>query len=122
MLVFNIIGDTIHVTRGDKCTIELTLNGYIFSVGDIIEFRVYEKKSLDKPPVLSKRIEVTDEGLTVNIELTSEDTKIGEIQNKVQTYWYEIELNDNQTVIGYDDKGAKEFILYPEGAEEDVTT
>lgn len=115
--MFLIDGDTINITRGDKGIIELTIEDYIFSAGDIIEFRVYEKNGLDKLPVLSKKITVTEESTSVQIELTSEDTKIGNIQNQSRKYWYEIELNDNQTVIGYDANGAKTLILYPEGAE-----
>lgn len=32
-------------------------------------------------------------------------------------YWYEIELNGDSTIIGYDNDGAKKLILYPEGAD-----
>ena len=114
-------GDTIHITRGDKGVIELGIDNYTFSIGDTVELRVYEKKGLDKQPVLSKEITVSKAGETVDIELTAEDTKIGEMINKEKEYWYEIELNDNQTVIGYDEKGAKKLILYPEGVEKDDT-
>lgn len=114
-------GYTIHITRGDKGVIELGIDNYTFSIGDTVELRVYEKKRLDKQPVLSKEITVSKAGETVDIELTAEDTKIGEMINKEKEYWYEIELNDNQTVIGYDEEGAKVLMLYPEGAEIDDT-
>ena len=34
-------------------------------------------------------------------------------------YWYEIELNNENTVIGYDNNGPKLFVLYPEGEDID---
>ena len=37
--------------------------------------------------------------------------------NKPVEYWYEIELNNEHTVIGYDDNGAKIFMLFPEGSK-----
>ena len=119
--MFKIDGDTIHITRGDKGVIELTIDDYTFSVGDTVELRVYAKDGLNKLPVLAKEITVTEETETIDIELTSEDTRIGEMQNKAKEYWYEIELNDNQTVVGYDEEGAKILMLYPEGVEADDT-
>ena len=32
---------------------------------------------------------------------------------------YEIEYNNDTTLIGYDDKKGKKFILYPEAADKD---
>lgn len=119
--MFKIDGDTIHITRGDRGVIELAIDGYTFSIGDSVELRVYEKKRLDKLPVLSKEIEITEAGPTIDIELTEEDTKIGDMENKAKEYWYEIELNDNQTVVGFDEEGAKKLMLYPEGGEADDT-
>ena len=119
--MFIINGDKINITRGDRGVIELAIDNYTFSAGDTIEFRVYEKKALDKLPVLSKVATVEKEVSAIEIELTSEDTKIGEPRNTPREYWYEIELNDNQTIIGYDEDGAKVLMLYPEGAEADDT-
>lgn len=119
--MFVIDGDKINITRGDRGVIELAIDNYTFSVGDTIEFRVYEKRALDKLPVLSKVVTVEQESSTIDIELTAEDTKIGELRNTAREYWYEIELNDNQTVIGYDENGAKVLTLYPEGVEVDDT-
>lgn len=115
--MFKIDGDTIHITRGDRGVIELEIDDYTFVVGDSIELRVYEKKGLEKLPVLSKEVTVTKECETLEIELTSKDTAIGNIENKQKNYWYEVELNDNNTVIGYDEEGPKLFVLYPEGVE-----
>lgn len=93
------------------------IENYTFKVGDKVEFRVYDKKALNELPVLSKTVTLTEASESVSIELTSEETKLGEILNKPKEYWYEIELNDESTVIGYDENGAKILNLYPEGEE-----
>jgi hypothetical protein len=44
--------------------------------------------------------------------------KIGDVISKHKDYWYEVVLNDDtlpQTIIGYDEDGAKLFRLFPEG-------
>lgn len=118
--MFKIIDDVIHITRASEAVIELQIDDYTFSIGDTIELRIYEKNGLNKPPVKTKEIEVTQAGSSIDIELTCEDTDIGNPINKVTDYWYEIELNDKQTIIGYDENGAKILKLYPKGVEEDV--
>ena len=115
--MFKITGSTIELTRGDSMAINFSIEGYTFKVGDRIEFRVYEKKGLDKEPLLFKEVVVDKSTQVVRIEASGTETKIGEIANKPVTYWYEIELNDTSTIIGYDEDGAKELILYPEGVE-----
>ena len=64
---------------------------------------------------MTKSIEVTEDTNIVDISLSSSDTTIGEMSNKPIEYWYEIQLNREQTIIGYDDNGPKLFMLYPEG-------
>ena len=114
---------TINITRGDKATIELKIpiddDYYEFSVGDRIIFAVYEKKGLDKTPLLYLEKEVTVAGKSFDIDLTSDNTRLGELENKVQEFWYEIQLNDDQTIIGFDEDGAKKFLVYPEGKTDD---
>lgn len=46
---------------------------------------------------------------SVEIDISGEDMKIGEMLNKQVEYWYEIELNNDETIIGYDDEGAKKI-------------
>ena len=58
---------------------------------------------------------------SVDLSLDSTETTIGDIINKPVEYWYEIQLNPDtepQTIIGYDENGAKIFKLYPEGVKE----
>ena len=82
---------------------------------------MFEKKkfSLIK---LQKDVTVQEQGTEVQISLNKEDTTIGDIINTPIDYWYEIQLNPEtnpQTIIGYDENGAKIFRLYPEGVEKE---
>ena len=116
---------TIHITRGDIATIEFSaLNSdgtsYTFQVGDLVRFGVFTKKNMNDL-IFQKDITVNEATTKVDIDLLEEDTKIGDIINKPVEYWYEIQLNPDtepQTIIGYDENGAKIFKLYPEGTEE----
>lgn len=119
--MFKIENYTLHLTRGDIAIIELTVDNYIFKPGDKIEFRVYNKRLMDQEPILFKVINVEEETSSVNIELSTKDTSLGAIENRETEYWYEVELNDEQTIIGFDENGAKKLILYPEGVEPNAT-
>lgn len=108
---------TIKISRGDTGNFILTIpisntENYTFKVGDKIQFRVFEKKNYNNV-VLDKEILVTQATTELSIELDENDTMIGETINKPATYWFEISLNETQTVICYDDEGPAEFILYP---------
>lgn len=114
----------INITRGDIGIISVSAKNennedYTFQVGDIIRLGIFVAKNCNDN-VLQKDVEVTEETTSVDIELNSTDTTIGEIINKPATYWYEIQLNPDtnpQTIIGYDETGAKLFVLYPEGVK-----
>lgn len=113
--------NSIYVTRGDVVAFTVTAesNGtaYIFQPSDIVRITVYEKKNAENV-VLRKDFIVAEESEKVSILLTENDTKFGEVISKPVEYWYEIELNpltNPQTIIGYDDDGAKVFKLFPEG-------
>ena len=73
--------------------------------------------------VLRKDFPATAGAEKVDILLTGEEMKIGELISKPKDYWYEIELNpltNPQTIVGYDEDGAKVFRLFPEGGDEVV--
>lgn len=112
-------GRTITIHRGDKgiLTYGIPLSdteNFKFEKNDIIKLTVFEKKGYDKDPVLVKEVKVLEKTEEVLIELTSEDTSLGEISNKPVTYWYEISLNNNQTTLGYDaEEGAANLIILP---------
>lgn len=117
---------SIHATRGDTVFFTVTAeeNGtpYFFEAGDVLRMKIYGKKNA-KDVVLEKLFPVTARTDRFTILLTEEDTKIGEVISKPKDYWYEIELNpftNPQTIIGYDEDGAKVFKLFPEGKDSEV--
>ena len=112
---------TINITRGDSAVLSVSATisdtSYEFKPDDVIRLKVFAKKDCSEV-VLQKDITVTEATSAVEIALTSEDTTIGEVISKPTDYWYEVELNPEtkpQTIIGYDDNGAKVFKLFPEG-------
>lgn len=114
---------SIYVTRGDIVIFSVTAddNGenYKFKAGDVVRIKVFGKKDCENV-VLQKDFPVTAETEAVEIYLDKKDTKIGEVISKPKDYWYEVELNpesDPQTIIGYDDEGARLFKLFPEGRD-----
>ena len=120
----------IYLTRGDVACIRISVKNddggnYTFRVGDVIRFKVFKKKDCQFI-VLQKDTKVLEEATSVDINLTSEDTKIGNIINKDIDYWYEVELNPDtrpQTIIGYEiDPQTRKplekiFKLLPEGGD-----
>lgn len=109
----------INLTRGDIANFNISAKNddgtnYQFQVEDEIKLSIYEKKDYSKL-ILTKSVVVNEATENVVLSLTSQETKIGDIINKPVDYWYEIQLNNEQTIIGYDEDGAKIFRLYPEG-------
>lgn len=112
---------SIYATRGDIVFFSVSAEedgvAYKFQPGDVVRIKVYGKKDAENV-VLQKDFPVTEETETVEIYLAEQDTKFGDVISKPTDYWYEVELNpyDNpQTIIGYDEDGAKVFKLFPEG-------
>ena len=124
--MFKIENKEIHLTRGDVACIEIKAfntdgTDYVFQVGDVVRFKVFKKRDCGCVEI-QKDVVAETEGASVDVRLTSEDTKIGGIINKPAEYWYEVVLNPDtnpQTIIGYDTEGEKKFILYPEGADKE---
>lgn len=123
--MFKIENKTIHITRGDEGTISIKvptdrtttpITYYEFQPDDVITFTVKRKNGFNSEDyVLRKQVILNEETTNPLVSLTGEDTLIGEPINKPVTYWYELTLNDNQSFVCYDEDGAKEFILYPDG-------
>ena len=115
---------TIHLTRGDVAVMEVDAaeedgSAHVFQSGDIVRFKVTEKKDCESV-MLQKDVTVTGGTTLVEVFLDGEDTKIGEVINKPKDYWYEVEKNPDtypQTIIGYDEDGPKVLRLYPEGSD-----
>lgn len=113
--------NSIYATRGDIVFFSVSAEDggvdQFFHPGDVVRIKVYGKKDAETV-VLQKDFPVTDLTTRVQIFLDREDTKIGEVISKPKDYWYEVVLNDDtnpQTIIGYDEDGAKVFKLFPEG-------
>ena len=123
--MFKIKNNTILCTRGDKGNVPVTLplnkektEFYKFQVGDKVKIGVYEADKLDGCALILKEVEVPEITELVNIHLTSDETRIGELINEPTDYWFEIILNDDTTILGYDDEtGPKIFKLLPEGSD-----
>lgn len=128
---------TIRLTRGDKTSSEynrLVLyipyeneeeQYYMFQLDDKITIAVFEKKGYTKEEIFRKDYIIKDLGYTsptdtVDLLLTEEDTKKFPLENKPVVYWYDVVLNDSNTVIGYDEEGPKKIIVYPEAEESEV--
>jgi hypothetical protein len=114
---------SIEVNRGDIVFFSvMAVDGeftYEFQPGDIVRMAIDGRKEAETC-VMQKDFSVIEPTDNVFIHLEEEDTKIGEIISKPKDYWYEVVLNPDtapQTIIGYDEDGAKVFKLYPESAE-----
>ena len=124
MFLINDDDMSIYITRGDTALFQVSAmksetERYVFKVGDVVRIKVFEKKACENV-VLQKDFGIEEETDIVTIYLDERDTKIGEVISKPKDYWYEVELNpftDPQTIVGYDDDGAKVFKLFPEGAD-----
>ena len=122
--MFKIENKRMHLTRGDVALIEVKAKNndgsdYTFKKGDVVRISVFKCKDCGCVEII-KDVIVDEPKTSIDIFLSSEDTTIGDLINKPVKYWYEITLNpdtDEQTIIGYDDEGPKEFILYPEAKE-----
>ena len=114
---------SIYCTRGDAggFNVQATFQGspYTFREGDVVRFKVFGKKDCETV-VLEKSVYVSENAEQVGIFLDGDDTKFGDVISKPTDYWYEVELNPDtkpQTIIGYDEEGAKIFKLFPEGKD-----
>lgn len=109
------------MTRGDILFFYVSAKDgdldYTFKPGDMIRIKVYGKKDAESV-ALQKDFPVVEIAEKVQIYLTEDDTKIGEVISKPKDYWYEVELNPDtapQTIVGYDEDGPKVLRLFPEG-------
>ena len=116
---------SIYATRGDIVCLNVsamddsTGTPYEFQPGDIVRMKIFTKKDANNV-VMQKDFPVIAKTFAVGVLLTEQDTKIGEVISKPKDYWYEIELNpytNPQTIVGYDEDGAKVFKLFPEGKD-----
>lgn len=118
--------NSIYLNRGDIVFFSVTAKDennpdvpYKFQAGDLVRIKVFGKKDAEKV-VLQKDFPVYEETEAVDIFLSEEDTKFGEVISKPVDYWYEVELNplsNPQTIVGYYEDGPAIFKLFPEGKD-----
>lgn len=124
---------TIRITRGNatnsdynnlaiKCTYYDDTSeedkAYEFLPTDKLTFIVYNKKGYTKEEVLKVEYVLKDIGYTTSttcpeLPLSVIDTSKFPLSNKAITYWYTLTLNDDTTILGHDEDGAKKIIVYP---------
>lgn len=109
---------TITHNRGDKGSIRLINKNGTYKVGDKFKFSIVEKKYDDV--VFQKEFEVTEECPEFFLTFTNEEMRFSEPISKEKEYYYEIDMNDDTTLIGYDENKHKKFILYPEASKKGV--
>lgn len=115
---------TLHLTRGDRGTFRCyvidrkTQERFIFPAGCWVSFIVVYKKGYTlENPLLRKKIYIPSDTDEIEFTLTEKDTKIGEMIDKKQKYWYNIVVNDDVTILGSDEEGEKVIVIYPEVGE-----
>lgn len=109
----------IYLNRGDAMTIVLTSTNRPFVVGDAIKFSVVKRNDYSTV-YLRKLFNIEEGGESIELVFNSEDTAFGPVlKDGPVVYWYEVELNGSDTIIGYDLDGPKQLILYPEVPKED---
>lgn len=111
---------SLHLTRGDDVVFSVqAMQGdkpYTFANGDVVTFKVSEAKYAGAV-VLEETFTAIPGSDFVQLHLEGAKTKFGDVISKPVDYWYEISLTSNggtQTIIGYDEQGAKVLRLYPE--------
>lgn len=114
---------TIKCTRGDKGSITIrkkTKEGMMeqFYKDDVVTFSIKNNFG-ENESVLRKKIVVTKNCDFVTFSFSKTETTIGELISKPVKYQYDISINDDMTILGYDEGGPKIFMLYPEGSNDE---
>lgn len=120
-MIINKEDKSIEINRGDSGTIKITNKNGSFSIGDKLKFSIVEKGNYNNV-IFQKEFEITEESNIAYITLVGDDTRWGDVISSKEEYWYEIDLNDSKTLVGYDSDKAKKFILYPEAPKKEVNS
>ena len=107
---------TITHNRGSKGSLKLVNNNGGFKTGTTFKISIVKKANYDDV-VFQKEFEVTEDCQEFFLTFTSEEMRFCEPINKEKEFYYEIEMNDDTTLIGYDENKDKKFILYPEAVK-----
>lgn len=106
--------------RGAKGAIRLLASSTStgkFNPDDEIKFSIVTEGEYGDV-VFQKKFIVPEECTEFFLTFTNEEMRIGDIISDKVTYYYEIELNNDTTLLGAGRKGHKKFILYPEAVNQ----
>ncbi len=114
---------TIGITRGDVASFTLKVKQsdntyYQFKTSDRLYFTV-KKSYADSNYIIRKIITFSSPTDTATISLNAYDTNFGSLLASARKYVYDISINETETVVGYDNDGAKYFIIYPEASNDE---
>lgn len=109
---------TLEHTRGDKGALRLVATKRPFKVDDVLKFSIVTKGNYNDV-VFQKEFKIEEEATDFCLTFTNEEMRIGDPISEKVTYYYEIELNNDTTLIGSRNKH-KKFILYPEAGKKGV--
>ena len=108
--------NTITHNRGDKGAIRLVNKNGMFKKDDKFTFSIVKKGNYSD--VVFQKTFIVDEDCEIfYLTFTNEEMRFSDIISVKTTFWYEIDMNDDTTVIGHEENGDKLFILYPEAAK-----
>lgn len=128
---------TIRITRGDCTNSDYNRLAFYFPIwdfeneeetryhfvgSDIITLMIFREKGYTKPS-MEKNWTITELGYplgtdTPELILDKTITEAFELSNKKQTFYYQIILNGDTTIIGPDEDGDPKIIVYPGGMYE----
>lgn len=116
-------GKTLLVTRGDKGSVKVKkkISEGVFEPfyeGDVVSFNLKNNFG-DNEPVLRKKVIVPENTDVITFNFSKDDTTIGDLISSPVLYQYDIAVNEDMTILGYDDEtGPKYFKLFPEGSND----
>ena len=105
--------------RGAKGSIKLISKNGNYKVGTTFKFSIVDEKYDDV--VFQKEFEVKEECSEFFLTFTNEEMRFYKPISQEREFYYEIEMNDDTTLIGYDEDKHKKFILYPEAIKKEVS-
>ena len=113
MFIFK--NNTFHVTRGDSGSITIAYKDGSNLPHSTLTFGVYRKNELDSDPVIWVEEDLPGDTNSITLDIYANPDKIENPDGDKEEYWYELKLGLLNTVLGYDETGAKLFYLYPSG-------
>lgn len=115
--MFKFQNNTFHVTRGDSGSITIAYKDGANLPSSTLTFGVYRKNELDSDPVIWVEDSLPGDTNSYTLNIYTDPNKLENPTNGKEEYWYELKIGPDNTVLGYDETGAKIFYLYPSGKE-----